>query len=227
MNIPDDELLLLDGRCSPETQTGIDAIKARRSVMASEKLTESEAQFLLEIVKEATKQKRLICQWKNTHRCLVCGKDAGYATHTRTTRWHRRGEPNYDRPLTFLTVELAERFVTIKNCVTLGCCRACWERLQQKVVEKLAGIDAEIAQGITGKPPQWKRFPVMKCLKCGWQGRKDEVIKLPALMQGYYPGECPECHAQYLPFGSTIFETLNEYALVPVIIKKADEGVRS
>jgi hypothetical protein len=47
--------------------------------------------------------------------------------------------------------------------------------------------------------------------------------KLHAMMGGYYPGKCPKCGVENLPFGRTIIETTSGYSLTPVEVKKDAE----
>lgn len=212
--VTDEELLLLDGKCGKETQGLIDSLKLRNRIAESRALTDSEATFVRDVLNEASTNKTLIFRSLRIRRCPVCNTAAGYAKRTRSSRSGRRGEPNYDRPLTMYGYELARRFFVIKDTPTIGCCTSCWKKIQPILAEELSGVPAEIPQDITGIPPRFKAYDVMKCTKCGWVGSEHLMGKLPAVMGGFYPGKCPECGAEHLPFGPIIFNRTDERVLV-------------
>jgi len=113
-------------------------------------------------------------------------------------------------------VELADRFLRIQGRASLGCCREFWDKVRPKLAARLADVKAEIAEGITGYPPRWKRFRRYKCDQCGWAGHEGQLLKLPALFSGEYAGECPGCHAKNRPLYSNVVKIVTgAFELVP------------
>lgn len=211
-----DELVLLDGKTRPEIQKEVDAAKEAKALEAFVD-NAAEARFIAEAVREAEANGILVCRWIQLHYCGYTGKSAGYATHRRSGKFHRKGETDYSKPLSMSGVDLANRFVTIKGHATLGCCREFWDGVRPKLAARLEDVKAEIAEEITGHSPRWRRFDKRRCTVCGWNGHDGQMRKLPAIMGGYYPGQCPSCGAKNLPLGRSVVELVaGEFELVPV-----------
>lgn len=220
VDLSDAELLLLDGRCSEKAQAEVDAAKRRAALSASlgPAVFDADARLVQEIVDEAVKNGQLAFYHKSCDHCSTCGKSAGYAKHKRSGRYHRKGQDNYKKPLSLPGIELADRFITIKGHITVGCCRECWDRVKPLVVAAIADVRAEIPEAITGQPPRFKKYDRRKCGKCGWEGHDGQLGMLPALMGGQYPGKCPGCGAENLPFGRIVIESVPGFDVVPVQI---------
>lgn len=214
--LTDQELALLDGHCNEGVQTEVDKAKARlKTAELLGNVPDNLIPFVSRIIEEARATGRLILSRRSLHYCNVCGKSAGYAKYKRTGRYHRKGEPNYDKPLSLWGVELADRFVRIGGRATLGCCGSCWNKVKPFLADALRDIRAEIPEAITGYPPRWVRYDNRKCSKCGWEGHEGEMGRLPVMMgRGTYPGECPQCHAQNLPMGHTIIKVQDGFQVV-------------
>lgn len=227
MDLLDTELVLLDGRCRPEIQARVDQAKARlASIAANPELPEPVAKFLADARNEAENTGKLVWRHIRLRSCSVCKKQAGYAKYTRYGRYHKKGDDNHDRPLTFAGYELADRSVTIRNYATLGCCHECWMRIQPELARTLSDVRAEIAEQITGRPPTLIRYKNRQCTKCGWTGHEGEMRKLPTLMgDGYYAGGCPKCQAESTLFGNDI-KLIDGYTVVPTSIKFAPPNKR-
>lgn len=216
MNLTDDELILLDGKCRPGIQKEVDAAKTRiATIAANPDIRCEDAKFIADALTEARTHGELSFTREQLRHCLVCNRSAGYAKYARAGRYHRKGQNNTNRPLTFYGVELANRFVRMKGYATLGCCLECWTRIQPLLVEKLAGVEAEISHYITGQPPNFKRYKKAHCKECGWEGHQGQMRQLNALMGGQYPGGCPNCKAENRVFGATLIETVDGYVIVP------------
>lgn len=220
IDLADDELLVLDGRCSVKVQARVDVVKSRRAaVVAMPDVPEAIAMFVSDVVREAQTQGKLVFGWRRLRRCEVCGTRAGYATYTRATRHHRKGEENSDRPLTLQGVELAQRFVTIEGSATVGCCTKCWEQAKPIAAVALHDVQAEMPEAVTGEKPRWKRWDKVRCTLCGWVGHEGEMRMLAAMFGGQYPGRCPRCPGQNLPLGRRVIETTGGYAVVSVKVE--------
>jgi len=194
-----DELIQLDGKVRPEVQAEVNEAKEAKSLETVVN-NASEARFIAEVVREAETKGRLVFKYISIHRCDYSGKSAGYAKHKRSGRYHRKGELNFEKPLTMTGVDLAHRCITINGYATLGCCLEFWDAVRSKLAARLEGVKAEIPEEITGHSPLWKWFQKFHCTECGWEGREDQLGKLPGVLGGYYAGECPNCFAQNLIF---------------------------
>lgn len=198
IDVTDEELLLLDGECRPEIQNKIDNLKDALKIQKEVFGVDPEiSKFVVAVVEEAKTSGRLGYRCVYITRCPVCGRTDGYQTHKRTSRWHRRGTPNYEKPNVFGGRELHIGCVSIRNRATLGCCDECMKKATPLFMEHLIGIKAEMPQELTGVPPQYKWYQKRKCTKCGWEGHEGEMGKERTLMgDGWYPAKCPKCPAK-------------------------------
>lgn len=198
VSLTDDELVLLDGRCGAKVQPDVDAAKMRIATWRSlEGVPRHIAALVADVVNEAQTQGRIVHWRASMTTCPACRRDDGYWPHTRSGRYHRKGEPNFDNPKTIGGFEFAKRFVTIKHHVTLGGCDACVSEAMPHIVRLLADVRAEVPATMTGHAPKWQWFEVVHCNSCGWDGHEGQMGKLLTLMgDGYYRGECPKCHAK-------------------------------
>lgn len=213
VRLTDAELLLLDGQCSPEAQAEVDAAKRRRATASAfSDLTEAQAALVSKAVEEALSNKKLGLRGVGLRHCDVCGKSAG---HYRFKSGRRKGQPDYKRPLSFSGVELADRMVSIAGYASCGCCADCWAAVRPAVLESVSGLEAEIAESLTGEPPRWRRVLNRRCTSCGWEGTEDQMRPAPTLMgDGTYPSGCPKCPAKNALFHTPV-EIAKGYSLVP------------
>lgn len=203
IDLNDDELIILDGKCTPATQVYVDAAKERLELSRNKDNPEL-WRFIADVKIKAREEGRLEFRYTRSRwTCPVCGNGGGYHTYPRNSRWHRKGEKNFDNPIS-------------KAFVSLGCCRLCWEEYSTIIGAELDDIEAEIPELITGHSPRFKSYEKYKCTQCGWRGHEGEMRKLPALMGGYYAGGCPDCQAENLPFGTRVVELLHERVVVAV-----------
>lgn len=217
VSLTDTELVILDGRCRAEVQAVVDQAKARLAMGAKlAHLPANLAGFIADAVAEAEGEGRLTFQWKSIRSCALCGKDAGYAVHTRSGRYHRKGDTNYDKPRYLNGIEIARRFITIRGHAALGCCAECFNALKPALQETLADVRAEIPEMLLGRPSRFRRFSRARCTECGWEGHEGQMRQLLTWMgDGYYPGGCPKCPA-INDFGVRKIETVDGFEVVEV-----------
>lgn len=218
IRLTDEELIVLDGHCQEETQREVEAAKKRlESVRRHADLPPNVAAFIADVVGVAATDGRLIHQHTGIKFCPVCKKDAGYAVHSRSGRFHRKGERNLDRPLAMGAVELRYSFITVARSVVLGCCDGCWRQAQPALAEDLRDVMAEIPASITGRPSRWRRHGNRKCLQCGWTGHEGLMTRSPTILgDGTYPAGCPSCKAENLFLGRPKIEAAPGFTLVEV-----------
>jgi hypothetical protein len=215
VSLTDDELILLDGQCSPEVQDIVDVVRFAIRVAATGAAPEI-ARFVASAVAEAKQSGRLIFTHMGIRCCPVCGKDAGYAPHKRTSsRYKVKGQPNHDRPLTLGAWELADRFVFIQRHVTIGCCEACWVIAKPLLAAELKPIRAEVPEAITGHAPRFLKHDNVECTQCGWIGHEGEMGRARTLLgDGTYPASCPRCEAKNTAFGPVLVKTIDGFSIV-------------
>jgi hypothetical protein len=215
VSLTTDEMILLDGKVRPEIQAKVDEAKNAKAIEGFVD-NAAQARFIAEAVKEAKENGILVCRHISLYCCSYTGKSAGYGTHKRNGKWHRKGETDYSKPLSMPGVDLVDTFVRVRGHATLGCCQEFWDAVRPKLAIQLQDVKAEIAEGITGHPPKWKRFPKRRCRKCGWEGHEGQMRRRPCLMgDGTYPAGCPKCDAANILFAGSEVETVAGFELVP------------
>lgn len=206
-SLNDDQLLLLDGNADEKMQAVIDGIKLARANGA-------DIPLVGKVLAEAQQAGWLRIIQSRGRFCSLCGKSAGYATYPRHGRHHRKGDKNYDRPLSMAGVCFESSCVTIKDHI--DCCSAC---------DKERGISAAIVNLIVSKElpiellndPRglFRKDDQRKCCKCEALIYESEMGKLQTLMgDGYYPGVCPRCGAKSLPFGWEHHSSTGKFRMV-------------
>lgn len=215
LNLSDHELVILDGQCSETVQQAVDAAKQRLAAIAAlPQLTEKQAGFVADVVREARENGKLTFRFSSIRSCPLCERKAGYAVRTRRSAWARAGTPNYDKPLYLSGIELAERFLSVKGYVSLGCCRECMDFMKPFLTEALADVRAEIPENITGHAPRFLWYRNQHCTKCEWSGHEGQMGFIPAVFQGKYRGKCPQCGAENLFLGPTIIKSIDGFTVV-------------
>lgn len=211
IKLTDNELILLDGKVNDEAQKIIEIAKTRISYTdAFSSIPEPQRTFASNIILEAKENGELTFYWNPIRFCSICGKSAGYAKYTRSGRYHRKGDPNRDRPLNLSGVELAKRFVRVQGYSSLGSCRECWEIVAPLVKSWLSTFPVQLPPQLIASPtqPLYTKQSNMKCSKCNWEGHQGEMGKLRTLMgDGWYAGKCPSCGVENTLFSDVIKPT--------------------
>jgi hypothetical protein len=167
-------------------------------------------------LQEVKQNGELIFQCIRISNCDVCKNNAGYASYRRNSHYHRKGSPNYDKPLTLRGIELVHTFVSIKNYANLGCCIDCWNKISPYLVPILNMLEVDAPEVLLGQPAKWKKWMKAECTACGWMGHEGDFDLGPAIMRGKYRGQCPECKAENKPLGKTIIDiSILEFVLLP------------
>lgn len=194
MLIPDRYASLLDGLTDDETQKVIDAAKERLHLLdINAGLSELHAKFIHDVVNEAKKAGKLTFKYDCITYCSLCKRSDGYAKYKRDGRYHRKGQIDLSKPLSFRAIELKHSFVTVKNYVSLGGCTDCMDMILPPLVAALRDVKAELPEALAG-PVRYKRYDLKQCTACKWEGHEGQLGKLRTLMgDGYYAGKCPSC----------------------------------
>lgn len=196
VKLTDEELLLLDGKCSEKVQTAVDLVKTSKTITGL--ASPEHAKFVVSVVQEAQTSGKLIFSRSSISYCPVCKTSGSYRLYK---SGKNKGRFNYDKPTYIFGVELAYRSVIIRGHVTVGCCSQCWETVKPFVLTALESVKAQMPEALTGHPEKYTRYDKRKCSSCGWEGHEGEMGFLPALMGGNYRGECPKCKVKNEIFG--------------------------
>ena len=213
VRLTDDELLVLDGRCSEKVQAEVEGARIRQAMQDRLDLPTHLAGFVGDVLLEAQTNGELRWMSKRLTYCRICRKAPGYAPFVRGPR---RGRPNYDRPLTLAGWDLAHRFVTIKDSANLGGCDECVQAALPAIREALRGVVAQLPKALRAEGvPARTKYPNVRCKECGWEGHEGEVGRLRTLMgDGTYPGKCPSCGVEHQPFRPSPLEQTGGFVVV-------------
>lgn len=216
LNLTDEELVILDGKCRPETQKYVDEAKVRlHTISLLSDVPADDAAFIARVLIEARTNGELCHRYTSMHQCEVCKVKKTYRTFSRRSRNHDKGDPDYDHPILIRGVELAKRFVIMEGYPTLGCCSKCFERLLPILSDKLESVECELP-GQFATSTKYKKYLNRKCV-CGWVGHEGQMKRLPTLMgDGKYAGGCPSCGRENKLFGQTFISIEPGFVVVKV-----------
>lgn len=209
-----EEAVLLDGSSRPEIQSVVDRAKRELRLRNCE-LSPQEARFVDDVLEHAAAKGKLVFRHVRLRSCRYSGKTAGYATYTRSSRHHRKGDTNWKKPLFMAGVDLADSVIRMKGRAEIGCCLGFWKAVRPKLLPHLEDIKAEIPEEIMGHPPHWRKWLNHRCSHCGWEGHEGQMGQVRTFMgDGTFRGKCPGCGAEN-GFLRTIVEVVDGFALVP------------
>ncbi len=208
VSLTDAELVLLDGHCSDPVQKEVDSAKRRVAAMLTmPDVPPRIAKLVSRVVDEATSSGMVVLSPTRVSSCDVCGRDDGYYPYARSSRYHRKGEPNYSNRKYFHGYDLAQRFIVFNGMPSVGGCAACVKEAAPHIVAALKDVRCEVSPALTGEHPAYYRLNKMKCDSCGWEGHEGQMGSSPALMGGSYAGKCPACPAENILFSTKIKTT--------------------
>lgn len=205
--LTDDELLLLDGKCSATIQDEIEKVKQKKTLHDDPIIGAA----ILESLKSGTFEYRVIHDMRY---CSLCKKSGGYATYTRNSRHHRKGDKNYDKPLGFTGIRLNPGFVTVQGHGSF--CQVCDRdnnytgRILKHILDNNLPIEL-----IGNTQTKFKKDKMRICYECKAEIFESEMAPGHALMGGYYPCGCSKCGAKQLLFGHSHTCT-DKFRMLPV-----------
>lgn len=213
IRLTDEELLFLDGHLLPEAQTVVDAAKARVAFKnENPALDPPIASFVANVVLEAQTTGVLRYQHGRINHCNIHNESAGYAVYKSGPR---KGQQNYNKQLSYPGVDLVKRSVSIAGSAALGGCVDCINTALPHIRAALVGVEAQLPEQLqTPDEPTFTRYSHRKCVQCGWEGHEGEMGRLPAVLGGSYPGQCPSCDAKSLAFGPVVFTLVDGFTVV-------------
>ncbi len=220
LEITKEELYLLDGKCSTETQNIINKHKEEDRIANSLiGIPELYRPFTVKFIELAVSQG--IISYTNTkiRKCDICGDCGSYVKYTRSTRYHKKGDFNYDKPIYLSGVEFDRHFINIVGYPNLGCCDKCLVKIKPYLLEVIEqrDIKAEFSKFFLGKESKYKKYNKCKCTNCSWEGHEGQLRLLPCIFEGEYRGKCPSCGEENR-FGKTWIEKSDEFVVVESLL---------
>ena len=185
-----EELLLIDGKCNEKAQKVVDLAKAEYGFGLDP--------ICNEILAESMKTGKLTWCGIEISCCNTCDtKPRGYQTYTRSSRYHRKGEKNLDRPFRYNGIKPNQGFLIVTGMS--GICRECWYNVYlPKLVNYIIENDLPIEiQKNDIAETKYKRDDIRICKKCGYKMRESEMGRLNCWFgSGTYPAICPKCKGE-------------------------------
>lgn len=190
------ELIGLDGQVSEEAQKVIDIAK-------KEKTIGFDFEPINEIIRNSEEKGSLTWRYKGIRACSHCDKGYEYQRYARNSRWHRKGDKNFDKPIHHAGIEFNAGVI---NFVGHGdMCRECADK--NKVIEKMVDFiihnDLKIQiQKNDFSPSKYLKDDIRTCFNCDEEMKESEMTKEMTMMgDGHYAAGCPKCGAVSRPFG--------------------------
>jgi len=207
------ELLLLDKQVSTTAQETIDKAKVKESIPF-------DLPLMRDVVVKALEKGEFNWRTDSMSSCKYCDKKAGYHPHARNSKYHTKGKPNYNKPKTYRGYKFVYGGIIITG--TADICSDCIKeydvinRIVTYILEQDLPIQlSPVAETYCDVKTKYIKDDKQICYSCAKDMYESDMVKLPALMGGYYPGGCPHCLAQSLPFGNSHRTTL-EYRMKKV-----------
>lgn len=183
------ELLLLDGNVNEEAQKVIEQAKI-----------ESEFGFDLPIMNEILRKSIELgtITWtrKSVRSCSYCDKKHTYQTYARSSRYHNKGDYNYDKPLYYGGIEFNQGFVTIDGVGDM--CADCCSKYQviEKLIDYIHEKDLKVQiQKNNYRPGKFLKEDIYVCNECKEEFPESKMGRERAMFGGTYPCYCPHCNS--------------------------------
>lgn len=192
------ELELIDGKVSDKAQTIINKAKQENSYGF-------ELPIMNEILRKSEEIGELKWRYKTIRKCKYCDKKYDYHKYARSSRYHSKGDKNYDKPICYRGIEFNQGFVTIQGHGDICCDCEKKYNVIHRLIDYIIDNDLKIQiQKNDYKPSKYLKDKVQICYECGKEMKKSEMGNIPTMMgDGYYKGICPHCRAEEKPFGKS------------------------
>lgn len=209
------ELELLDTKVSEEAQKVINDAKQENSFGF-------ELPLMNEILKKSLEIGKLTWIYDNMRSCKYCDKDYDYKAYPKSSRYHSKGDSNFDKPIHYRGLKFNAGFVRVSNNADICCDCAEKHDIIHKLIDYIIDNDLPIEiQKNDYKPSKYLKDDIEICYECSKEMQESQMGLLPAVMEGYYRGECPHCGAKSKAFGNN-HETTNKFVMVPNPLAKEE-----
>ncbi len=216
LELTDDEIISLDGKCESDTQIIVEQIKFSMTLRESGGITAKQSHMIAKILHVAKEKGRLTYQRTGIRYCPCCNDSAGYAKYKRNSINHQKGDENRNKPLYLGAFNLDQGFIVIANHISTGYCDNCKQTMEPVLIKLLKGIKTQIPSHWEDAPHDYLKYDNKICSKCAWEGHEGEMKKLNALMGGKYPGGCPNCEARNEVFGAQNIRLSEGFTIVEI-----------
>lgn len=185
-----EELLLIDGKCNEKAQEIVDKAKTEYGFGLDP--------ICNEILAQSMKTGKLTWCSVSISACDTCDtKPYGYHTYTKTSRYHCKGDKNYDRPFRYSGIKPNQGFIIMDG--VSGICRDCWFNVYlPKLVDYIVqnNLPIEIQKNDISDT-KYKRDNIRICKKCGYKMKESEMGRMRCWFgEGTYPAKCPKCQSE-------------------------------
>ncbi len=206
VNLTYNELTLLDGKVNEKTQKIINTAKTEQSFGFDNP-------SINKALAEAMNCGKLTWRYKQISNCQYCNKSREYATYTKSSRYHCKGDKNYDKPIYYGGIKFNEGFVTIQGYGDM--CNDCFEKYKKEMIDYIINNDLPIEiQKNDYKITKYIKDPVLICYDCGKEMCESKMGKHRTVMgDGYYPSKCPNCGAESTFCGKS-HKTTDKFVMV-------------
>lgn len=190
------EIILLDGKVNEKAQKIINTAKLEYGFGFDNS-------SINKALAEAINLGKLTWRYKQISNCEYCGKKRDYYTYARDSRYHRKGEKNYDKSKYYAGIKFNEGFITMQGYGDM--CVECFEKYKKEMIDYIIENDLPIEiQKNDYRVTKYVKDPILICYKCGKEMRESEMGKHACVMgDGYYPSTCPHCGAESLFLGNS------------------------
>lgn len=201
-----EELLILDGKINDAAQKVIDDEKKKIDIGF-------EFDFMNEVILSSLKIGYFNWNADKMRSCNYCDKKRRNHVYDRTSRNHNKGDINYDKPIYYYGVTFNTGFITIAGSGLV--CNDCEKkynvinRLKNYILDNNLPIELKQFQNES----KYKKDDMRICYQCMSDIYESEMGKLPAMFGGLYPGKCPRCGAESLPFGKS-HESTSQFRMI-------------
>lgn len=185
-----EELKLLDGQVNEEAQKIINQAKIEADIGF-------DLPIMNEILRKSLEKGTLTWTRKSIRSCSYCDKKYTYQQYTRNSRYHNKGELNYDKPLYYAGVAFNEGFVTMQGVGDM-----CWEccvkhQVIETLIEYILKNDLKVQiQHNSYKPGKYLKDAIVVCKDCGNEFPESTMGREPTYFSGTYPSRCPHCQSK-------------------------------
>lgn len=174
------ELMLLDTKVSEKAQKIIDEAKQENSYGF-------DLPIMNKILRKSEEIGTLTWKYKQIKSCSYCDKDYGYYTYPRSSRYHNKGDKNYDKPFYYSGIAFNEGYVTIKGVGDM--CTDCEKKYNiiHRLIDYIIDYDLKIEiQKNDYKPSKYLKDDIKICYECGEEIQESKMKN----------NICPYCKAE-------------------------------
>lgn len=185
-----EELQLLDGKVREKAQKVIDKARIEQSIGF-------DLPIMNEIIRKSLETGTLTWVRKSIRSCDYCDKERTYQRYKRSSRYHNKGDFDYDKPVYYGGIAFNEGFIAIKGLGDM-CSECCSNhKVLERLIDYIWEKDLKIQiQSNNYRPGKYLKDPIYSCKDCGEEFPESKMGRDAAVFSGYYPSRCPHCDSK-------------------------------